>query len=85
MSELMIGWSEADITPDINGKPIPLNGQYYARTARGIHSRLKSVVVAISSGEEYDIVPSTPKSAPPMPQAYMIRRTRSESFVRPRR
>ena len=58
MSELMIGWSEADITPDINGKPIPLNGQYYARTAQGIHSRLKNVVVAISSGDEYFITGS---------------------------
>ncbi len=55
MSKLMIGWGEADITPDINGKPIPLNGQYYARTATGIHSRLKNVVVAISSGDDYFI------------------------------
>ena len=52
MSELLIGWSEADITPDLNGKPVPLNGQYYARTARGVRSRLKSVVVAVSSGDE---------------------------------
>ena len=58
MSELMIGWSEADITPDMNGKPVPLNGQYYARTAKGVHSRLKNVVVAISSGDEYFITGS---------------------------
>ena len=58
MAKLMIGWSEADITPDLNGKPIPLNGQYYARTARGIHSRLKNVVVAMSSGDEYFITGS---------------------------
>ena len=37
MSKLMIGWGEADITPNPDAKPIPLNGQYYARTARGIH------------------------------------------------
>ena len=54
----MIGWGEADITPNLSGKPIPLNGQYYARTAQGIHSRLKNVVVAISSGEEYFITGS---------------------------
>ena len=58
MSKLLIGWGEADITPDLNGKPVPLNGQYYARTAKGIHSRLKNVVVAISSGEEYFITGS---------------------------
>ena len=58
MAKLLIGWGEADITPDLNGKPIPLNGQYYARTARGIHSRLKNVVVAMSSGDEYFITGS---------------------------
>ena len=58
MTKLMIGWSEADITPDKLGKPIPLNGQYYARNAIGIHSRLKNVVVAISSGREYFITGS---------------------------
>ena len=58
MPELMIGWSEADITPEMNGKPVPLNGQYYARTAKGVHSRLKNVVVAISSGDEYFITGS---------------------------
>ena len=58
MAKLLIGWGEADITPDLNAKPVPLNGQYYARTARGIHSRLKNVVVAISSGDEYFITGS---------------------------
>ena len=58
MSKLMIGWIEADITPNLSGKPIPQNGQYYARTAQGIHSRFKNVVVAISSGEEYFITGS---------------------------
>ncbi len=58
MSKLMIGWGEADITPDLNGKLIPLSGQYYARYAKGIHSRLKNVVVAISSGDEYFITGS---------------------------
>ena len=58
MSKLMIGWGEADITPNPDAKPIPLNGQYYARTACGIPSRLKNVVVAISSGDEYFITGS---------------------------
>ena len=56
--KLMIGWSEADITPELNGKLVPLSGQYYARYAKGIHSRLKNVVVAISSGNEYFITGS---------------------------
>lgn len=53
MSEkLMIGWSEADITP-VTDKLIPLIGQYYQRTTREIHSRLKTVAAAFSSGSEY--------------------------------
>ena len=51
MPELMIGWSEADITP-VTDKKIALYGQYYARTATGIHSRLKTVAAAFSSGRE---------------------------------
>ena len=51
MSELMIGWSEADITP-VTEKKIALYGQYYARTTKAIHSRLKTVAVAFSSGKE---------------------------------
>ena len=39
--ELLIGWSEKDITPDSLGKKIPLYGQYYARIAQAIHSRIK--------------------------------------------
>ena len=51
MPELMIGWSEADITP-VTDKKIALYGQYYGRTATGIHSRLKTVAAAFSSGKE---------------------------------
>ena len=51
MGKLMIGWSEADITP-VTEKKIALYGQYYARTATGIHSRLKTVAAAFSSGDE---------------------------------
>lgn len=54
----MIGWSEDDITPDSLGKNIPLYGQYYTRIAIGIHSRLKTVAVAISSGDDYFITGS---------------------------
>ncbi len=56
--KLMIGWSEADITPDSLGKKIPLYGQYYARIAESIHSRLKCVVAAFSSGDDYFITGS---------------------------
>ncbi len=50
--KLMIGWSEADITP-VTDKWIPLMGQYYERLTHEIHSRLKTVAVAISAGDEY--------------------------------
>ena len=53
MSEkLYIGWAERDITPDINKYKIGLYGQYYARIAKDIHSRLKFSVCAMSSGAE---------------------------------
>ena len=51
--ELLIGWSEKDITPDSLGKKIPLYGQYYARIAKSIHSRIKCVAAAFSSGSEH--------------------------------
>ncbi len=57
-SKFSIGWSEADITPDSLGKKIPLYGQYYTRIAKGIHSRLKNVVLAVSSGDDYFITGS---------------------------
>ena len=50
--KLMIGWSEADITPDYTDKKIPLYGQYYTRLATGIHSRLKTVACAMSAGDQ---------------------------------
>ena len=53
MSEkLFIGWAECDITPDMNKYKVGLYGQYYARIATGIHSRLKFSVCAMSSGAE---------------------------------
>ena len=53
MSEkLYIGWSEADITPKTD-KFISLAGQYYTRLTKEIHSRLKTVAVAFSSGNEH--------------------------------
>ena len=52
MSKLLIGWSEADITP-VTDKKISLAGQYYARYTREIHSRLKFTAVAFSSGDEH--------------------------------
>ena len=52
MTKLMIGWSEADITPETD-KFISLAGQYYVRLSKEIHSRLKTVAVAFSSGNEH--------------------------------
>ena len=53
MSEkLYIGWAECDITPDMEKYKVGLYGQYYARIATGIHSRLKFSVCAMSSGNE---------------------------------
>ena len=57
MSELMIGWSEADITPATD-KFISLSGQYYVRLTKEIHSRLKTVAVAFSSGEKHFLLAS---------------------------
>lgn len=52
MEKLMIGWSEADITP-VTDKKIPLYGQYYVRIAEKIHSNLKVTAAAFSSGKEH--------------------------------
>ena len=53
MPQIKIGWSEADITPDMK-KKVALYGQYYARTATEIHSRLKTVAAAFESdGEQF--------------------------------
>lgn len=56
-NKLKIGWSEADITPDLS-KQLELAGQYYRRLASGIHSRLKTVAVAFDSGEEQALTAS---------------------------
>jgi len=48
MSKLLVGWGEADITPD--GRVVELAGQYYQRVATGIHSRLKLTVLLLESG-----------------------------------
>ena len=47
---LRIGWGEADITPD-NSK-VELSGQYYQRLATGIHSRIKTVALALEKGSQ---------------------------------
>ena len=44
----LIGWGEADITPD--GRTVALAGQYYLRIAKGIHSRIKTVALALVLG-----------------------------------
>ena len=40
-----MGWGEADITPA--GRIVELEGQYYQRVAKGIHSRLKATVLLL--------------------------------------
>ena len=57
MAKLQIGWSEADITPAMD-KKVALYGQYYARTATEIPSRLKTVAVVFASGDEQFITAS---------------------------
>ena len=49
-SKLRIGWGEADITP-VNAK-VELAGQYYQRLATGIHSRIKTVVLALKNDQQ---------------------------------
>ena len=56
-NKLMIGWSEADITP-VTDKFISLSGQYYVRLTKEIHSRLKTVAVAFSSGDRHFLMAS---------------------------
>ena len=56
-SKLMIGWSEADITP-VTEKSISLAGQYYVRLTKEIHSRLKTVALAFSSGDSHFLMAS---------------------------
>ena len=56
-NKLMVGWSEADITP-VTDKFISLSGQYYVRLTKEIHSRLKTVAVAFSSGDRHFLMAS---------------------------
>ncbi len=51
---LSIGWGEADITP-ANPK-VELAGQYYQRLATGVHSRIKTVVLALDKGQEQAVL-----------------------------
>ncbi len=54
MSKLLMGWGEADITPD--GRGVELAGQYYQRVADGIHSRLKTVVLLLEQDNQYSLM-----------------------------
>ncbi len=51
---LLIGWGEDDITPD-NPK-VELSGQYYQRLATGIHSRIKTVALALEKGNQQAVM-----------------------------
>ena len=53
---LEIGWAEADVTPPLGGKRIPLDGQYYQRLAdekSPVHLPVKFVALAMRRGDEY--------------------------------
>ncbi|MDD4540472.1 MAG: neutral/alkaline non-lysosomal ceramidase N-terminal domain-containing protein [Lentisphaeria bacterium] len=54
MSNFMIGWGEADITPD--APKVELAGQYYQRVARGIHSRLKTVALVMQKEQDLAVM-----------------------------
>ena len=56
MDKFLVGWSEADITPD--GRIISLYGQYYQRIATGIHSRLKATVLVLQKGDQQAVMVS---------------------------
>jgi hypothetical protein len=53
-NEILIGWGEADITPD--GKVIELAGQYYQRVAKGIHSRIKAVAMLLEQDSKHSLM-----------------------------
>ncbi len=77
MEKLLIGWSEADITPETD-KLIPLNGQYYERLTHEIHSRLKTVAVAFSSGSEHFLTASIDNVGVQEPFHKLVRKTVAE-------
>jgi hypothetical protein len=54
-NELAIGWAEVDATPE---GTVDLDGQYYHRVSRGIHSRLSATAMAVESanGEQAVLV-----------------------------
>jgi hypothetical protein len=49
---LSVGFSEADITPQLNGKPVYLAGFGNNRKAIGVHDRLKARAVVLSDGKQ---------------------------------
>ena len=62
MSNILIGWSETDTTPE--GK-VDLYGQYYHRISEGIHSRLSATVLALESQDgEQAIMVSIDRAKP---------------------
>lgn len=53
-NKLLIGWGEADITPE--GRVVELSGQYYQRIAKGTHSRLKAVAMLLEQNKEITLM-----------------------------
>lgn len=66
---LNAGWGEADITPD--GHVVELDGQYYQRVSRGIHSRLKAVALVLERQDERVVMVSLDLVG--VPEDYMAR------------
>ncbi|MDD4181881.1 MAG: neutral/alkaline non-lysosomal ceramidase N-terminal domain-containing protein [Victivallaceae bacterium] len=53
-NKLLIGWGEADITPD--GRIVELSGQCYQRIAKEIHSRLKTVAMLLEQNKKITLM-----------------------------
>ena len=78
MSELLIGWGEADITPD--GRVVELAGQYYQRVANGIHSRLKAVAMLLEQDNKHSLMISLDVAGVPEDFCKSVQITIAEKF-----
>ncbi|MDF2725433.1 MAG: hypothetical protein K0Q59_5110 [Paenibacillus sp.] len=54
-SKLLIGWSEADITPP---QPVIITGMFYARLSEGVSDPLTATAWAIDSGDDQAVIVS---------------------------
>lgn len=79
MLKLLIGWGEADITPD--GRVVELAGQYYQRVADDIHSRLKTVAMLIEQDNKYSLMISLDVVGVPEDFCKSVQITIAEKFT----